>query len=155
MTAQLFPLYPKETLTVRLELLRDGEWREVQRRQINDIGWSTLFRMENWDNTRDVSYRLRHGEQAEFKGLIRKDPVNKDEIVIGSLNCNSNQNRDPRTEIVNNLKHFDPDFLFFAGFQNKITMYSYANPDKKFRRGGFGLIRFNKKERTVTFESWD
>ncbi len=118
MTAQLFPLYPKETRTVRLELLRDGEWREVQRRQINDIGWSTLFRMENWDNTRDIPYRLRHGEQAEFRGLIRKDPVNKDEIVIGSLNCNSNQNRDPRTEIVNNLKHFDPDFLFFAGDQS-------------------------------------
>ena len=118
MTAQLFPLYPKETRTVRLELKQGGEWKEVQQQQVNDIGWSTLFRIENWDHSKDVPYRLRHGDKAMFEGLIRKDPVNKDEIVVGSLNCNSNQNRKPRTEIVNNLKLFNPDLLFFAGDQS-------------------------------------
>ena len=34
-------------------------------------------------------------------------------------------------------------------------MVAYANPEEKYNRGGFGLIRFNKKEKSVTFESWD
>lgn len=118
MTAQLFPLYPDETRTVRLELKQNGAWREVQTRQVNDIGWSALFRIEQWDSSADVPYRLRHGEKAFFEGLIRKDPVDKDEIVVGSLNCSSNRDRRPRTEIVSNLRHFNPDLLFFAGDQS-------------------------------------
>jgi len=118
MTAQLFPLYPKESRTVRLEFRQGDQWREVQTRQVNDIGWSALFRVENWDHSGDVPYRLRHGEKALFEGLIRKDPVDKEEIVVASLNCSSNADREPRTEIVNNLKLFDPDLLFFAGDQS-------------------------------------
>ncbi|MDA3923380.1 MAG: hypothetical protein PF904_01610 [Kiritimatiellae bacterium] len=118
MTAQLFPLYPKESRTVRLELKRNDQWKEVQTQTVNDIGWSALFRIESWDQSKDVPYRLRHGKNAMFEGLIRKDPVDKDEIVVGSLNCNSNANRKPRTDIVNNIKYFNPDLLYFAGDQS-------------------------------------
>ena len=38
---------------------------------------------------------------------------------------------------------------------NKIRMVAYANPNEEFTRGGFGLVRFNKAEKSVTFESWD
>ena len=44
------------------------------------------------------------------------------------------------------------------GLGNKITMLAYANPgnvrDEKERGDGYGLARFNKKERTITFECW-
>jgi hypothetical protein len=118
MTAQLFPLYPKESREVILELKQKGTWKKVATEKVNDIGWSTLFRIENWDNSRDVSYRLRHGKKAMFEGLIRKDPANKKEIVVGSLNCNSNQTRGGREEYVRNLTHLNPDLLFFAGDQS-------------------------------------
>ena len=59
-----------------------------------------------------------HGKKASFEGLIRKDPKNKDEIVVGSLNCNSNQTRGGREEYVRNLKYLNPDLLFFAGDQS-------------------------------------
>ena len=81
-------------------------------------GWSAHFRIEPWDNTRDVPYRVRHGEQAMFEGLIRKDPIDKDVIVVGSLSCNSNNDRGDRDTIVENLKKQDPDLLFFAGDQS-------------------------------------
>ena len=81
-------------------------------------GWSAHFRMEPWDNTRDVPYRVRHGEKAMFEGLIRKDPIDKDVIVVGSLSCNSNADRGDRETIVENLKKQDPDLLFFAGDQS-------------------------------------
>ena len=33
-------------------------------------------------------------------------------------------------------------------------MYAYANPENPSEGGGFGLIRFNKTTREVTFECW-
>ena len=44
---------------------------------------------------------------------------------------------------------------YYDGLGNMITMHAYANIVGEHRRDGFGLIRFNKKEKSVTFESWD
>ncbi len=44
---------------------------------------------------------------------------------------------------------------YYDGMGNKIRMIAYANPTEDFSRGGFGLVRFNKAEKSVTFESWD
>jgi len=118
MTAQLFPLYPDETREVRLELKKNGKWEEAARKKVNDIGWSALFRIENWDETKDVAYRLRHGSNAVFEGLIRKKPINKDEIVVASLNCSSNKDRSMREEYTRNVNYFNPDLVFFAGDQS-------------------------------------
>ena len=118
MTAQLFPLYPDETREIRLELKLNGTWVEVAREKVNDIGWSALFRIENWDDTKDVPYRLRHSKNAVFEGLIRKNPINKNEIVVASLNCNSNKERGLREEYDRNVNYFDPDLVFFAGDQS-------------------------------------
>uniref|UniRef100_UPI003216B7D9 hypothetical protein n=1 Tax=uncultured Draconibacterium sp. TaxID=1573823 RepID=UPI003216B7D9 len=118
MTAQLFPLYPEESREVILELKQNGKWKKVAVEKVNDIGWSTLFRIENWDDSKNVEYRLRHGKNASFEGLIRKNPKEKNEIVVGSLNCNSNHTRGLREEYIRNLKYLNPDLLFFAGDQS-------------------------------------
>jgi hypothetical protein len=118
MSAQLFPLYPEETREVRLELKKNGKWEQSAKANVNDIGWSALFRIENWDETKDVPYRLRHGQNAVFEGLIRKKPINKNEIVVASLNCNSNKDRGLREEFTRNVNHFNPDLVFFAGDQS-------------------------------------
>ncbi len=118
MTAQFFPLKPDEPREARLEMRLDGEWREVARAPILYPGWSAHFRIEPWDGSRSVPYRVRHGETAMFEGLIRADPVGKDVIVVASLNCDSNADRGDRTEIVEKLKRLDPDLLFFAGDQS-------------------------------------
>lgn len=118
LTAQLFPLYPDETREVTLEIKRNEKWQEVAKRSVNDLGWSALFRIENWNNSKDVSYRILHGENASFEGLIRKDPKNKKEIVLAALSCNSNKDRGDREKYVKNINHQNPDFIFFAGDQS-------------------------------------
>jgi hypothetical protein len=118
LSAQLYPLYPAETREVRLELERDGQWREVARAEVNDLGWSALFRIEGWDHSQDVRYRLRHGERASFQGLVRRDPVDQDEIVVAALSCNSNRDRGMRPNFVRNIRQQDPDLVFFAGDQS-------------------------------------
>lgn len=118
LSAQLYPLKPDETKTVRLEFQKDGQWSEVQRQEVIYPGWSAHFRFDNWDNTQDVAYRVRHGEAAMFEGSIRKDPIDKDVIVVGNLSCNSSRTPGPRPKIIENLKKLDPDLLFFAGDQS-------------------------------------
>lgn len=117
MTAQLYPLYPHEERVARLELEIDGQWQEVARAPIYEHGWSAHFRIDGWDESESVAYRVRHGEDAQFAGTIRANDHSKNEIVIGSLSCNSNRDRGDRNSIVSNLLKQDPDMLFFAGDQ--------------------------------------
>ncbi len=47
---------------------------------------------------------------------------------------------------------------FKDGLGNRISMLAYANPvdpkDERQRADGYGTVRFNKKNRTITFECW-
>ena len=49
-------------------------------------------------------------------------------------------------------EHRNGDYL--DGFDNKITVHAYANPESPSSGGGYGLIRFKKKTNEVTFECW-
>jgi hypothetical protein len=118
LTAQLFPLFPEETREVRLALYQEGEWKEVAKQNLNEIGWSTTFEIEGWDQQQEVQYKLLHGSQASFEGSIRKDPSLKKEISIAALSCNSNQDRGDRENYVRNINALDPDLVFFAGDQS-------------------------------------
>ncbi len=118
LSAQLFPLLPEETRVVRLETRStDAEWKSIAEEEVIELGWSAHFRVKNWDHGKDVAYRVRHGETAAFEGRIRRDPREKDRIVVASLSCNSSRTSGPRPRIIENLKKQDPDLLFFAGDQ--------------------------------------
>lgn len=117
LSAQLFPLKPDEERFARLEFLRDGQWVEAGRADVLYPGWDAHFRVENWDASQNVPYRVRHGEKAVFAGQIRRDPSDKDVIVVANLSCNSSRTVGERPEIVANLKRLDPDLLFFGGDQ--------------------------------------
>jgi len=118
MSAQLFPLKPGEERVARLELKQDdGTWKEVAKGEVHYPGWDAHFRVEGWDGSKNVAYRVRHGEKAMFEGLIRRDPVEKNQIVIANMSCNSSRTIGPRTEIIDNLRAQDPDVLFFGGDQ--------------------------------------
>ena len=118
LTAQLYPLYPDETREVRLEVKEGDNWKEIQKQQVNDIGWAALFRVDDWDANKDTPYRIRHGKNAFFEGLIRKDPKDKEEIVLAAFSCNSNKDRGMRENYIRNIDHQNPDLLFFAGDQS-------------------------------------
>ena len=118
LSAQFFPLYPQESRTVRLSFYQNNKWEEVQSKQVNEIGWSTSFRIENWDVNQSVKYKLSHGQNASFEGTIRKDPKEKTEITMAALSCNSNKDRGDRENYVRNINALDPDLVFFAGDQS-------------------------------------
>jgi hypothetical protein len=116
-TAQLFPLKPGEPRDARLEVKRGETWDEVSKAEVLYPGWDVHFRVDGWDATKEVPYRVRHGEKAVFEGLVRADPVTRDHITVAVLSCNSSRTPGERQELVDGLRAADPDLLFFAGDQ--------------------------------------
>lgn len=117
LSAQLFPLKPGEAGEARLEILRGDAWIEAARAEVHYPGWDANFRVENWDSSRDWPYRVRHGDEAVFAGLVRRDPADKPTLTLGVMSCNSSLTPGPRAELVASLVKADPDLLFFAGDQ--------------------------------------
>ncbi len=116
-TGQLFPLEDGEPTKVSLEIMKDGKWERIQEKEVIAIGWTVPFRVENWDSTKDYKYRINHADKAFFEGVIRKDPVNKEKIKVAVFTGNSSRDLRMKPELIQNLKHQDPDLLFFSGDQ--------------------------------------
>jgi len=121
MTAQLYPLKDGEDRIVRLEIKQDGRWKQTAQTQVVERGWTAVFRVENWDSAKDIEYRVAQGKNAYYTGIIRKDPVDKNSIVVAAFTGNSINPRHggdiPKVDIVENIKKLKPDLLFFSGDQ--------------------------------------
>ncbi len=117
LSAQLYELPPEADRTVRLEIEQTGRWVQIAESEVGPPDWTAVFRVEDWDATQDHAYRVAHGERAFYTGLIREDPIDKDEIVVAAFTGNSNKDRGPRTDLIANIERQDPDLLFFSGDQ--------------------------------------
>jgi len=118
LSAQLYPLEEGEDRTVLLEISENGSWKEIARAPADETGWLASFRVEGWDHSKDILYRVRHKGGSTFEGKIRRDPIDKDEIVVAGFTGNSNSDRRPRPDIIKNIQAQDPDLLFFSGDQS-------------------------------------
>jgi len=130
LTAQLYPLQPGEDREVRLEIKEGGKWKQVAQTQVIEQGWTAPFRVENWDCTEDAEYRVAHGKNAHYTGIIRKDPTDKDVIVVAAFTGNSIYPKHggdiPKDDIVRNIEKLKPDLLFFSGDQVYDHFQHYA-----------------------------
>ena len=121
LTAQFYPLVKDESREARLEILNDGNWKTIAKTKIIERGWTAPFRVENWDDSKKASYRVSHGKNATYEGVIQKNPVNKTEFVVAGFTGNSinpNHGGDiPKNDLVQNIKKIKPDLLFFSGDQ--------------------------------------
>ena len=121
LTAQFYPLKEGEPRKADLEIKRGEEWVNVANTTIIERGWTAPFRVNNWDDSKKVSYRVRHGKEAQYEGIIQKNPADKDEFVMVGFTGNSinpNHGGDiPKNDLVKNIKKIKPDLLFFSGDQ--------------------------------------
>ena len=118
LSAQLYPLQDGESRQVQLEIEDDDTWRAVASADVDETGWLATFRVEGWDQEKNFPYRVTHPGGSVYEGLIRRDPADKNEIVVAAFTGNSNKVRGGREDIVNNIKAIDPDVLFFSGDQS-------------------------------------
>jgi hypothetical protein len=129
MTAQLYPLDDGVDRVVKLQIQKDGDWKTIAATKVSEKSygwpqenkkqWTAHFRLEDWDSSRDYEYRVIAAEgKAKYEGIIRKDPVDKKEIVIAAFTGNGNYDRRLKPDIIKNIKAQDPDLLFFSGDQS-------------------------------------
>ncbi|MBU6387120.1 MAG: BlaI/MecI/CopY family transcriptional regulator [Planctomycetes bacterium] len=111
-SAQLFPLMPEETREVRLEILRGNKWVQLSRKPVNYPGWDVQFRIQPWDASQQVRYRILHGAHASSEGTFCRNPIDQESIVVASMSCNSSRTTGMRPEILEQLLKQNPDLLF-------------------------------------------
>jgi len=123
MMALLPPIGEKDNQQVSLQLNENGTWNTVATKQIEPDSRTAVFKLENWDATKDVEYRVEYIEKGKdgtatpeyYAGTIRKDPVDRP-LRFGSLTCQYTSGF-PYTPLVENLTKLEPDILYFSGDQ--------------------------------------
>lgn len=117
LTAQLYQLDPGDDRTVYLDIKMDGRWVEIAAEQVQEPEFLAEFQIQDWDDSRAFEYQVRQGKTARYTGRIRQNPRDQDEIVLAAFTGNSNTNRGPRPDLIENIQRLDPDLLFFSGDQ--------------------------------------
>ncbi|MEM9857556.1 MAG: metallophosphoesterase family protein [Bacteroidota bacterium] len=121
LTAQFYPIRNFEPFEAILQMDDDGQWIDIDTAEIVYPGYTAHFKVVGWDDSKTTKYRVAHNETAFYEGLIQKNPVEKDEIVVGAFSGNSIYSIHggdlSRQDIVDNMKKIKPDLLFFAGDQ--------------------------------------
>ena len=121
LTAQFNPIKNFEPFSATLEIEEGGTWVEKAQAEIIYPGYTAPFRTENWDDSKDSKYRVVHNKIAFYEGIIKKNPIDKNEFVLAALTCNSMYPEHggdiSRKDIVDNLVKLQPDLVFFSGDQ--------------------------------------
>jgi len=135
LTAQFPPLGAKANPEARLETRQGKSWGAIATTLIHPQSRTAGFRIENWDSTREIPYRIayeynnRSGDtrMEYFTGTIRKEPKGRPVVVAGFTG--HTDPAFPNRTLVRNVGIHNPDVLFFSGDQ----IYEGV--------GGFGIHR--------------
>ncbi len=127
MIANMPPLGAKDSQSVFLQVLegdassspKSDKWKTLATEKIDPLSCTALFRMEKWDDKKDTPYRVAYefnGKTHYWTGTIRKDPRDKDSLVVAGFTGNTDY-LFPNARIARNVAIQDPDLLFFSGDQ--------------------------------------
>ena len=135
LSAQFPPLGISGSSATLQEKDSSGAWKTIATAGLDPDAWNATFRVASWDATQDRPYRVLYSmpdatgtpQQYEYTGTIRKDPVQKQEVVIGLLTCIWDFGF-PHNDFTTHLAYHKPEILFWTGDQ----IYEPV--------GGFGVI---------------
>jgi hypothetical protein len=121
MSVQMPPIGEADSQEVALLLRQGDEWKAAGTTKIDPVTRVALFRMENWDAGKEVPYRLTYSSPKgeiidQYDGVIRPDPVDKEELSVADISCNIHTTF-PNAPYVTNVGKLDPDLLAFVGDQ--------------------------------------
>jgi PhoD-like phosphatase len=144
LSAQFPPLgnAPKQ---VRLQVPNGGNrWKTIATAQPDPDAWNAVFRVPDWDDTKDAAYRVVYSmpdasgkpQRHTYEGTIARDPKGKNEITVGLLTCMWDMGF-PHSEFTRHIAWHKPDVMFWTGDQ----IYEEV--------GGFGAMRTRDPEMLV------
>ncbi len=124
LTAQMPPLGEADAQAVRLDIRKGSRWSTIGEERIHADARTATFRVPDWDDAKDVPYRLAYrlqfkdgrSEEHFWTGTVRRDPVHQAILTVGAVCCNIHQ-AFPNAAYVANMAKLDPDLLAFTGDQ--------------------------------------
>lgn len=161
LTAQFLPLGQEDNQTAIFQIKNNGQWEDKASGKLMTPSFTIPFKIENWNDKEDIPYRIKYEQQFKndsskvsyHEGVIRSNPINKDQITVAAFTGNHNNARPnpnkwggvdigtfpwnwglwfPHTDIIENVKKHQPDVLFFSGDQ----VYEGASPTWADRKNG-------------------
>jgi hypothetical protein len=160
LTAQFMPLAQEENQKVDLFLRVSDQWEHAATSKLLRPSFTVPFRIEKWRHQKDVPFRLEYVLERDqektyvMDGVVKKDPVDKDQVVMISMSCVKQVVKPgrgfwsgvdgewypwdwgvlyPHADLVERLKKHEPDVLFFAGDQ----IYEGSSPTRADREHAF------------------
>lgn len=123
LTAQMAPIGESDGQEVEL-LVKRKKWHKVGTAEIDPMSRTATFKVENWDASTDVPYKLVYKmmspgnklKEYEWSGTIRKEPLDKEDVVVAGFTGNNDLGF-PNNDLVKHVMHHNPDVLFFSGDQ--------------------------------------
>ncbi len=156
LTAQMLPVDVAHQARVVLEYRKPGgQWSPAREAFIVTPGFTAHFRVEGWNMQSDHEYRLQYGGEIAYSGLIRRDPAQKQEIVVAATCCQQVTGRPaddswgatgyraprgrwtkeniwfPYIEVVDGIRAQQPDLLLCLGDQ----IYESGSPTGRDHEG--------------------
>jgi phosphodiesterase/alkaline phosphatase D-like protein len=135
LTAQMAPVGQDDASTVTLQIQRggSGNWERVAEAPIDPLARTATFRIEKWQDTEDMPYRLAYEalgagdkrQEYHWQGTVRKDPVDKEQVVVAAFTGNNDVGF-PHAEIVQHVTAQKPDLLVFTGDQIYESVAGYG-----------------------------
>lgn len=124
LTAQFPPISDKDNQEALFFIQTEkGEWQNIATKIIDQDARCAVFKIEDWDDTRDFNYKVVYNHSTvfgdskavEYAGVIKRNPVDKP-LKMGALTCQYHTGF-PYSPIHKKLKIKDPDILYFSGDQ--------------------------------------
>ena len=66
LSANFYPLDKWPERKAFLEILREGHWMRLSESDVVEPGWSSHFRVSEWDDSRDWEYRVAYADTAYY-----------------------------------------------------------------------------------------
>ncbi len=125
LTAQMAPVgnAPRE-VSLEVRSTPSSAWKTAARATMDPMACTATFRIPDWNDSRDTPYRVVYRMSDEtgkprqfyFGGTVRRNPVQKPDIVIAAFTGNNDWGF-PHADVVRHVSYFKPDFLVYTGDQ--------------------------------------
>ncbi len=157
LSAQLFPIDVALGGFAELEANTGGGWSVLASEAVSPASFVVTFRVPDWDDSRDTPYRVRYDYEdgpgmprsAIYEGVIRRDPVDQDQLVLAAFTgCDpvytspGSASFDwptgmyfPHEDLTARVAVHDPDLLFFSGdqiYENRPSGADYSELERDY-----------------------
>ena len=147
LSAQLAPVESIKGHRIVLQAKKGNAWIDLQEKPIDPDGRSVHFRLENWDDSKPIPYRVRLDlplkeglKSYSYEGTVAAQPSANAKLKIAVFSCNCDHGF-PDTEVVINAGKHKADMAVFLGDQFYESHGGFGIQTSPFEKASLDYLR--------------